>query len=395
MPDTNETLALLGGQPLRAKNTNWPQWPQHGAAERQALTDVLESGQWWYGARVRQFESEFAEFQGADHCVSCSSGTIAIEICLQALGIGPGDEVIVPAYTFVGTATPVLRLGATPIFVDVDDTWNIDPNALEQATTERTKAIIPVHFGGFIADMDRINAFAETNDLDVIEDACHAWGSEWNGHGAGTLGICGVFSFQASKNMTAGEGGAIVTQEKDLAVRCRSIVNSGRVEGEEWYLHHTAGTNARLTEFAGALLNCQLSRMRAQTELRAKNAARLDVAISAIEGLTPQPNDQRLTRRAYHLYCLQFDPDAFGCSRARFIEAVEAEGLPIGPGYLRPVHKQPAFEGVPETTCPIAEDLCQRSATWLRHTVLLGSDADMDDVIGILTKVKANATQLA
>jgi len=394
MPDTNETLALHGGPPLRAKNNPWPQWPQHGAAERQALADVLESGEWWYGARVRQFEKEFTTFQGADHCVSCTSGTIAIEVCLQALGIRPGDEVIVPAYTFVGTATPVLRLGATPVFVDVDATWNMDPDLLEQATTERTKAIIPVHFGGLIADMDRINAFASSHGLKVIEDACHAWGSQRDGQGAGTLGDCGVFSFQASKNITAGEGGAIVTQDKDLAVQCRSIINSGRVEGEEWYLHHTAGTNARLTEFAGAFLNCQLSRMQTHTDLRTKNATRLDTALADIEGLTPQPKDERITQRAYHLYCLQFDPETFGCTRARFIEAVEAEGLPIGPGYLRPVHQQPAFDGVSDVTCPNAENLCNTSALWLRHTILLGSDADMDDIIAIIKKIKALVAEL-
>lgn len=395
MPDTTESLALLGGQPVRAKKKAWPQWPQHGKAEREALIDVLESGQWWYGKRVRQFEQEFAAFQGADHCVSCVSGTIAIEVCLQALGVGPGDEVIVPAYTFVGTATPVLRLGATPVFVDVDATWNMDPDALEQAVTPRTKAIIPVHFGGLIADMDRINAFAEAHGLKVIEDASHAWGSQLEGRGTGTLGDCGVFSFQASKNMTAGEGGAIVTQDKELAVQCRSIVNSGRVEGEEWYLHHTAGTNARLTEFAGAFLHCQLSRMPGHTALRAKNAARLDAALSAIEGLTPQPNNERMTQRAYHLYCLRIDPEQFGCTRERFIEAVEAEGLPISPGYPRPVNEQPAFDSVSGVACPVAEDLCRRSALWLRHTILLGSDADMDDIVAILTKVKRHAAELA
>jgi dTDP-4-amino-4,6-dideoxygalactose transaminase len=392
-------LAVKGGAPVRGPEKAWPAWPILDDTERKAVLDVIDSGRWWYGEQVQQFEAEYAAFQDAEYCISCTSGTTAAEIAMEALGIDHGDEVIVPPYTFIATASSVARIGATPIFVDVDESWCMNPDLIEEAITPRTKALMPVHFAGRVCDMDRISAIAANHGLPVIEDACHSWGSKWNGKGTGALGSCGVFSFQASKNLNAGEGGAILTDDPSLAEVCRSIVNCGRSEQGAWYEHPRIGTNARLTEYAAALLNAQLTRLEAQTKLREKNASFLNAELNAIEGITVQPGDERMTRRAYHLYGVRIDPQTFGCSRERFVEAAFAEGLLIGAGYLLPLYKQPALENLPgfdysKCHCPVTEDLCGTSGMWFAHTVLLGSEEDMRDIVRIFGKIKENAAEL-
>jgi len=393
-------LALNGGTPVRGPDKFWPAWPVFDDAERTAVNQVLESGKWWYGERVAQFERDYAAFQDAAHCVTCTSGTSAAEVALQLIGVGPGDEVIAPPYTFIATASSIMRVGGTPVFVDVDDSWCMDPEAIESAITPRTKAIVPVHFGGRVADMDRINAIAQKHGVTVLEDACHSWGGKWKNKGTGALGRGGVFSFQMSKNITAGEGGAILSDDEAFAEACRAVTNCGRVKGSEWYAHALLGTNARMTEFAAAILSAQLGRLEQQTLLRERNAAILNRELAAIEGLIPQPGDDRITRRAYHLYCLRIDPGAFGCSRDQFIAAAQAEGLPIGAGYGAPLYKQPLFEqsgsGFDYSTChcPVTEDLCYRSGIWFIHSMLLASEDDMRDIVAIARKIKDNASEL-
>ncbi|MBI5095490.1 MAG: DegT/DnrJ/EryC1/StrS family aminotransferase [Candidatus Hydrogenedentes bacterium] len=402
MPKTTKNaLAIHGGTPVRGADKKWPGWPQFDDTERKALNEVLESGKWFFGDRVTQFEREYADYQDARFCVTCNSGTAAAEIAMQALGIGPGDEVLVPAYTFIATASSVARVGATPIFVDIDDSWCMDPALAEAAITPRTKAIMPVHFGSQVCDMDRFNALAQKHNLKIIEDACHSWGSKWKGKGTGALGFGGVFSFQASKNITAGEGGAILTDNEEFADACKSITNCGRAKGSVWYGHVLLGTNARITEFAAALLSAQLSRLQEHTLRRQRNAAILNKELGAIEGLIPQPGDSRMTQRAYHLYCMRMDDKAFGCSREQMVEAARAEGLPIGPGYAVPLYKQPVFaerKGTPDYTkchCPATEDLCYRTGTWFGHPNLLGSEEDMYDIVAIFKKIKENVSLLA
>jgi len=397
--EQTSTLALLGGSPVRGPETSWPAWPVYDDVERQALLEVLQSGKWFYGERVARFERDFAAFQDAKFGVSCNSGTAAIELVLQALGIGVGDEVIIPPYTFVATASAVLRVGATPVFADIDDTWCLDPASAEAAITPHTKALMPVHFGGRICDMDRMHAIGRQHGLAVIEDACHSWGGKWEGKGTGALGLCGVFSFQMSKNITAGEGGIILTDDEEFAALCRSISNCGRAVGEPWYHHVNVGTNARLTEFAAALLSAQLTRLEEQTLLRERNAALLNHALEGVEGLVLQRKSNRITRRAYHLYCMRIDEERFGCLRARFVEAAQAEGLPISAGYPLPLYRQPVFQqysahDYSRYRCPVAEDLCYKSGVWLPHTVLLGSEADMQDIGAIIKKVKEHAPSL-
>ncbi|NUM52900.1 MAG: DegT/DnrJ/EryC1/StrS family aminotransferase [Candidatus Hydrogenedentes bacterium] len=393
-------LALKGGVPVRPATKPWHSWPVFDDLERKALLDTLESGKWFLDARIKKFEHEFAAFQDAKHCIALNSGTAGLEICLEALEVGPGDEVIVPPYTFVATASAAMRVGATVIFVDVDDTWNINPDLIEAAITPRTKAIMPVHFGSAVADMDRINAIAARHGIHVIEDACHSWGSKWKGKGTGALGHGGVFSFQMSKNITAGEGGVILTDHEDFADMCRAISNCGRTRGAAWYEHSVVGTNARMSEFHAAVLSAQLTRLEDQTLRREKNAAILNEALGALEGITPQPGDSRMTRRAYHLYGLRINPELFGCSRDKAVEAVKAEGLPCGGGYMHPLYKQPVFTNCktgPDYTkvhCPVAEDMCYRSVVWFPHHFLLGTEDDMQDIVDIFTKVKENAGEL-
>ncbi len=394
-----DKLAILGGEPVRPPEIKWHSWPVFDEQERTAVLEVLESGKWFYGEKVKKFEEEYATFQGAKYCVSCNSGTTGLEVALQAIDIKPGDEVIVPPYTFIATASAVVRMGGVPIFVDVDESWCIDPDLIEKAITPRTRAIIPVHFAGYICDMDKINAIAQRHNLIVIEDACHSWGGRWEGKGAGTLGLGGVFSFQMSKNITAGEGGAIVTDNEDFADVCRSITNCGRSKTGPWYYHERIGTNVRMNEFTANILLAQLTRAENQLQVREANGVYLTTALKEIPGIYPQPLSNRVTRRAFHLLCIRLKEEEIGCSREPFIKAVQAEGLPLTAGYPYPIYKQPAFQNAAfydysQTCCPVAEDLCYKSGAWLPHHILLGKEKDMEDLVKIIRKVQEHALEL-
>ena len=399
-------LAIHGGQPVRTEP--FPSWPMHDASEREALNEVLESGKWWYGEKVQAFEEQFAAYQDARFGITAVNGTAALQVALTAAGIGAGDEVIVPPYTFVATASAVLLANAVPVFADIDrDTLCIAPERIREAITEKTRGIIPVHFGGLPADMDEIGAIAEEHDLVVIEDACHAWGSEWKGRKVGAIGDMGCFSFQASKNITAAEGGIILTNDEALADQCRSYTNCGRGKDTPWYEHYLLGGNYRLTEFQAALLLCQLERLDEHVTIRQRNGKRLNEGLAEIGGIEVHQEDPRSNRRSYHLYCFRFVPQAWdGVSRERFIEAVHAEGIPVSPGYPHPLYKNPLFQrkGEGPKFCPLScpyygkemdytkvvrpnvERVCQESL-WLTQSVLLGTEADMDDIVEGIGKV--------
>ncbi len=370
-------------------------WPVYDQGEKDALIAVLERRKWFNGNEVTAFEQAYADFQGSPFGVACTSGTTAIEIVLEALGIGPGDEVIVPPYTFVATATAVLRVGATPIFADVDESWCMNPTAVEAVITPNTKAIMPVHFGGSMAHIERLKELADAHGVKLIEDACHAWGSAWKGQGAGSIGCCGVFSFQESKNLTAGEGGIIVTKDEALAARCRSIVNCGREEGAAWYHHINLGTNARMTEFGAALLTVQLARYPEQLATREARAAQLDAGLGAIPGLIPQPRCADMTRRSYHLYCFRLDAEKFGMDREAFLEAAKLRGLPVGAGYPLPLYQQPVFQKFLDRadynrcSCPVTEGLCASEGLWMQQTMLLLSEAHMTHIIDGFAAIQA------
>lgn len=393
-------LAINGGSPVRDARVPWPPWPSIDLRDRVELLRTFESGKWWFGEKVKAFEARFAELQGAKHCITCSTGTIGLELMMQAHGIRPGDEVLVPAFSFVATATAVARMGGTPIFVDVDDSWCLSPKAMEAAITPKTKAVLPVHFGGRVADMDEIRRIADRHGLTVYEDAAHAWGSAWKGKGAGALGRGGVFSFQMFKNLTSGEGGAIVTDDDVFADKCHSLVNCGRVKSQPWYYHVELGTNARITELQASLLLTQLDKLDAQMARRERNAAILDRGLSGIEGLELQAGDSRISRRSYHFYPFRIVAERFGCDRLQFIRACQAEGLPVTEMYYpEPLYRQPVFFDHPsgaykEVSCPMAEDLAWNSAVWLNHWLLLGTEADMAQAVEIIRKVKTRAEEI-
>lgn len=401
-------LAINGGK--KACDVAWPRWPVWDDTERQALLGVLDSGAWWYGERVREFERKFADFQGAGFGVTATSGTTALEAALMALGIGAGDEVIVPPYTFMATAGAVLRVNAVPVFADIQPhTLCIDPDDVERKITPRTKAVIPVHLAGYVADMDRLLAIGRSRGLAVVEDACHSWGSQWKGKGTGAIGACGVFSFQASKNITSAEGGIMLTDDRELAEQCRSITNCGRREGEAWYRHFVIGSNLRLTEFQAALLLSQLTRLEAQTLERQSNADLLTAELRGMPGIVTLENDPRMTRRSWHLYCFRLDLPKLGATRERFIEALSGEGVPVTAGYTTPLYRNPMFapasegaRGCPYTCpygsgrvdytavrCPVCEQVCADTC-WLPHTVLLAGPKAMHAIAAAVRKVIEN-----
>jgi dTDP-4-amino-4,6-dideoxygalactose transaminase len=408
---SSDRPALLGGTPHC--DFAWPSWPLHDQAEESQLLEVLRSGEWWYGEKVRQFEREYAAFQGAAYGVTCTNGTTAIEMGLRAIGVVPGDEVIVPPYSFIATATAVVTVGAVPVFADINPTTLcIDPDDVARKISARTRAIVPVHVAGRIADMPRINDLAKAHRLKVLEDAAHAWGSQYEGRGAGTLGQCGTFSFQVSKNITAGEGGILVTDDKELADLCRSFSHCGRTEGSEWYDHNNLGSNLRITEFQAAILLAQLSRLEDQVARRQRNAALLDEALAgipAIRQLAPAP---RMTRRSYHLYIFRLAADELGISRTQFLEALEAEGVPASAGWYRPLYCNGVFAnahvGPPhgirsplaalgvdyrDVSCPVCEEVCS-DAVWLPQNVLLADESQILRLAEAIRKVVSNAAAL-
>ena len=404
--------ALLGGEP--AHKGSWPAWPVHDQRERDALLAVLDSGKWWYGERVHEFEEKFAAFQDARFGISCTNGTAALELALIGAGIGAGMEVIVPPYTFVATATAVLKANAVPVFVDIElDTLNLDAGQIEAAITDKTAAIMPVHFAGLPADMDRVLDIARRHRLKVIEDSAHGWGSKWRGKGCGALGDAGGFSFQQSKNITSAEGGIVLTDDPDLADTIRSLSNVGRGKDKPWYEHYLTGGNYRMTEFQAALLLAQLTRLPEQTALRAKNAAILNAGLAGIEGLHTLREDLRANPRSYHLYGFRIVAEEFGLSRERFVEALRAEGVPCGPGYPHPLYRNPLFlrKGTGPTFCPVscpyygremdytrvvcpnAERACQE-VVWLSQTMLLAAEDDMHTIVAAVRKIWENKSRL-
>ena len=405
------SLALLGGRPIRTRP--FASWPIFGRAEEDRLLRTLRSGRWGRldGVEVTEFEARFAAMHGCRHGIAVVNGTVALRVALLAAGIRGGDEVIVPPYTFIATASAVVEANAVPVFADIDlDTFNLDPAAVERAITPRTKAIIPVHFAGQTADMERIMAVAERHRLTVIEDAAHAHGAGYRERPAGSLGHMAAFSFQSSKNLTAGEGGIVTTNDDALADACRSIQNCGRLPEGVWYEHHIMGGNYRLGEFQGALLNCQLDRLEEQTATRDRNGQELSRRVASIPGLHPQARPPDCTRHSYHLFMLRLDARRFGVQRAAVLRALAAEGIPCSAGYAVSLPEQPLFQhknfgpylsGVSEgldyrrTRCPNSDLICREQGVWLEQRLLLGPPEDMDDIAAAFEKIYEQRSALS
>ena len=406
-----QPLALRGGTPVR--QAPFPSWPVFGPEDEVALLEVLHSGRWFLSDRVAEVERAFPEFHQARHGCAVSSGTTALQVALEAAGVGVGDEVVIPSYTFVATAAAVALVGAVPVFVDVTpDTYCIDVTAVEAAVTERTRAVIAVHLAGQPADLDGLTILCKKHGLRLIEDAAQAHCAEWKGRRVGAIGDLGTFSFQASKNLNAGEGGFVVSDDDALADAAWSIHNCGRSRSGEWYEHPLIGGNYRMTEFQAALLLSQMRNLEPQADLRSKNTALLADHLSDIEGIEPLLVDDRVTRHAYHLYVLRYDGAAFGgATRDRFIEALCAEGVPGAAGY-RPLYREPAFQerfrdypldspafgGKPDYSqvdCPVTERICADEAVWLTQNLLLGSEQDIAHIAEAVRKIQQSSDQLA
>jgi dTDP-4-amino-4,6-dideoxygalactose transaminase len=395
-----EQLAVDGGTPVRTRD--FPSWPIIDNSDREQVISALESGVWGVnGKKKAEFEEKFAAYVGTRFAATVANGSVSLRLALIAAGIQSGEEVIIPPYTFIATAVGVLECNATPVFVDIEpDTYNINPDLIEAAITSRTRAIMPVHVGGLPADMDRINAIAEKHNLVVIEDAAHAHGAEWKGRKVGSLGDMASFSFQSSKNLASGEGGAVTTDNENLIERLRALRSVGRLSTDAWYEHSIMGGNYRLGELQAALLISQLERLEEQAARRNENGLYLNERLAEIDGISPLKRGGGETRHAYHLYSFRYSPDGFnGWPRERFLKALNAEGIPATTGYYRPIYQQPYFQSgdfapfrKPEidykkVSCPVSEQAC-REAVWFHQGMLLGERADMDDIVNAILKVQ-------
>ncbi len=405
-------LALFGGKP--AKTKPFPVWPQYDEKERRALEEVLESRVWWRtpGTKTLAFEREFAAFHGAKHGIAVTNGTAALEVTMLGLGIQAGDEVIVPDFTFIATASAVLAAGALPVLVDIDrETLCIDAELAEAAITPRTKGIVAVHMGGNVADLDALSELCKRRGIALIEDCAHAHASEWRGRRVGSFGTAGTFSFQSGKLMTAGEGGIVITSDDAFERRARSVHDCGRLPGEWFYDHYQHGSNYRLSEWQGAVLSAQLTRLNEQTTRRHANARRLDAELAKIEGVTPQRLDAQCTRNGQYAQIFHVDSAKFGgISMQRLVEAMIAEGIPNQASYP-PLHERDVFRngsyrerlsGTQKTEPHEflrGEFLNTKRAAWetywVPQTALLGDEEDMVEIVEAVRKIQGNSSELA
>jgi len=408
--------AILGGKPVRAKP--FPAWPIWDESAEESILSVLRSGNWYrgQGTKVSEFEEKYAELMGAKRCLATASGTTALLIALHVLGVDAGDEVIVSPYTFIATYNVVFITKALPVFADTDpETFQINPDKIEERINENTKAILPVHILGLPANMDKINAIAKKHNLVVIEDACQAWMAEWRGKKCGTLGDLGCFSFQNSKHLPAGEGGAVVGDNEEIMDRCHSFHNCGRPYGsvKKTSGYPIRGSNRRMQEFQAVILMSQMKRLEKDAQKRTENANYLTSRIKDIPGIVPHKLYEGVTRAAYHLYPFRYKKEHFNnLSRAKFLAALEAEGIPCSggygpqykdglieealnsPGYKRLYSRERLNRYRQELHYPDNDQLCEE-AVWFTQNMLLGPKEDIDDIADAILKVYENRDKLA
>jgi L-glutamine:2-deoxy-scyllo-inosose/3-amino-2,3-dideoxy-scyllo-inosose aminotransferase len=393
-------LAINGGPAVRPRGTPWPAWPAAGPREQELLAAVLATGQWAYnGPMETQFSQAFAAYQDCAYGFCVSSGTDALEIAVEALGIGAGDEVIVPGLTWIATASAVITAGADVVFADIDPgTYQIDPVRAEEAITPRTRAIIAVHFRSRLADMDAILDLARRHDLNVIEDCAQAHGGVWDGRKTGSMGDIGCFSFQRTKVLTCGEGGFISTNSADLADRIYSLKDCGRPR----HPGHPApvlGHVSRITEFQAAVLLAQLGQLDGQVRHRAANGAYLDAQLSQIPGIRTLRQDPRIHVPSHYSYICQFDNREFGgVEPGTFRAALRAEGIPADSSY-GPVYHTAPWTAVPRSRWRVASGTAAERVTSqivnLHQPVLLAGHTDMDHITDAFGKLRDNISELA
>jgi dTDP-4-amino-4,6-dideoxygalactose transaminase len=397
-------LAYFGGEKTVKKE--FP-WPVYSDKEKHLLMKVIESGEWGKSSNpencVAEFENAFAGFIGVKHAVAIVNGSVALRLALLALGVKPGDEVIIPPMSFIATASIIVEANCIPVFIDIDpNTYNINPDRIESAITKKTKAVIPVHFGGHACDMDKIIAIAGKHNIAIIEDACHAHGAEYKGKKLGSIGDVGCFSFQSSKNLTCGEGGIAVTNDGILYEKIKSLHNCGRKSGREWYEHFILGCNYRMTQFQAAILLCQLERLEEQTKLRNENGLYLNELLKEVDGITPLRSGKEITLHSYHLYPFRYDKAKFhNMPKSKFAQLLAAEGVPCFMGYPEPLYRQPVFQEknflsyvIPENVsytdvhCPECEKACYEEGMWISQNALLGTGKDMESFVAAIKKIQ-------
>ena len=421
--------AIRGGTALRnVKERPWPSWPVWDERDRQRLIEVLESGVWSYsGPKETEAIDALKDFFGVPYALLASNGTVTLQLALEALDVGYGDEVIVPALTWQATAAAVLDVNAVPILVDVDpNTWCMDPAATEAAITERTAAIIPVHLYGAMANMDEILQIAGKHGLPVVEDTAHQHGSEWRDQKAGTLGTIGSFSLQLSKALTAGEGGILVTREEELWMKLDALRNCGRrPEGYQAEVDKGSGQygsegdliqsgNYRITDFQAAMLVSALERLPEQNERREENGRYLDEQLSQIEGLTPIAPHDAQSRRTYFNYAFRYDESTFGGGGIRTDMFRSALSQELGIGFeacyepltdcslYRPQTKrryklsEDHWKSIDpgRFEVPTAVDIYENRSVVVHHRILLGARDDMDEIVAAVRKLESGAEAL-
>lgn len=410
-------LAILGGK--KSRTEAYPEWPVWDERDVQAVTDVVRSGRWggfpYPGPKTAELAKKFSELQGGGYAVPMINGTVTMEVALRAAGIGWGDEVIVPAYTFQATASAPMGAGAIPVIVDVDpNTYCLDANLAAKAITPKTKAIIPVHLGSNMADMDAIMELAKKYDLIVIEDCAHAHGAKWRGQGAGTIGHFGSFSLQSSKTLTSGEGGILLCKSAEHAALAASVIDCGRPHalgggGEDTNGLSVQGGNFRLSELQAALALVGIERFPAQAKQREEMAAYMDEALSEIQGVRVLKHDERHTTRSFYRYIFAIDPSQFGVEHDVLCAALDAEGIDCWTGYevmnnyelfqpqkstLAVPNAFPEYFKFEEMHLPEAARACEHEAVWLDEAIFRAGQKGVDDAVAAIKKIQMNAKEL-
>lgn len=406
--------AILGGS--KARKTAFPAWPICDDHDGAALTDVLQTKRWGRlnGSKVSSFEKQFAALTGAKHCLATSSGTTALITSLGALGIGPGDEVVLSPYTFIATYNAIVTHYALPVFADTDvETFQVAPDTIARAINSSTKAILPVHIGGSPADLDSIMRIATKHRLPVVEDGCQAVMAEWRGRKVGTVGLGGCYSFQSSKNLTTGEGGAILSNDDEFAARCFEFHNHNHTTSSGSGAELSRSANFRMSEFHGNLLLSQLTRLPAQAQTRDENAKYLADALQSIPGLKSVRMYDGATRSSHHLFMMRYDKRQFAnLERKTFLAALAKDGIPAAAGYtalnkdpyvtrlaanphyIRIYGHETMTKWLERNHCPVNEQVCEE-AVWFTQTTLLGSRSDMDQIVDIIRRIQKHAGDIA
>ena len=409
-------LAVNGGEKVHPGS--WPSWPVWDQSAEKGIIEMLRSGRWWRGSgeHVEEFEKKYAELMGAKRCVATASGTTALITALGVLGVDGGDEVLVSPYTFIATYNAIFFHKALPVFVESDpETFLIDQKKIEARITDRTVAILPVHIYGLPVDMDSVNQIAKKHNLKVVEDACQAWLAEYRGKRTGTLGDLGCFSFQNSKHLPAGEGGAILSNDDELADRCHSAHNCGRPFGNMKASpgYPNRGGNFRMQQSQALILLSQMKRIENDNDIRLANALYLDKKLKEIPGIVPYKPADGATRAVYHLYPFRYIKEKFNnVPKEKFISALSAEGIPCSGGY-GPQNKDGLIEEAfnsrgykrlfsesrlnkwrDENHLPGNDQLCMEAVAFYQ-SILLGSRSDMDDIVNAITKIYENRDSLA